>query len=136
MKIADKAIHHLLSGLASGRVYLMRAPQNATAPFIVFQEVDSSRWRSINAPSGIAQSTFQIDTYSQRPYEAKELAADVEEILDGYADTVFYGSDSPQDFLKIAGITLQSAVDLVDQTDEPLLFRKSVTYTVTYYQGA
>jgi len=52
MKIVEYAIFELLDGLASGRIYALRAPQNVTAPFVVFQRVGGERWRSINDPSG------------------------------------------------------------------------------------
>lgn len=135
MKTADKAIYELLKTYASGRVYAMLAPQNATAPFIVFQEIDSERWRSINGPSGVAQATFQIDVYDDSIYDAKTLAAQIEETLDGFSGNVdMAGSDSPSNILNIGGISLQNAVDLIDQTEEPLLYRRSATYLVTYHQ--
>lgn len=135
MKTVERGIYQLLSSLASGRVYAMRAPQNATAPFVVFQRTSSERWRSINAPSGIAQALIQVDAYSETYYGAKDLGASIETILDGYAGTVAYGTNSPQDTVEITGISLQNDLDLFDQTDEPFLFRNSMTFLVTYRQG-
>ena len=132
MIILEKAIYELLKTKASGRVYAMRAPQNSTAPFIVYQRVDSSRWRSINAPSGIGQATIQIDCYDSTVYGAKELAVDIEKLLDGYAGSVTITGNSPQDVVVIGGVTLQSDVDMVDQTDEPLLYRNMARYLFTY----
>ena len=134
LKYAEPAIYELLSGLAGGRVYALRAPENSVEPFIIFQQVDSERWRSLKAPSGIAQATFQIDAYAAEFYASKDLAASIEEILDGHRGIVYYGSDSPQDSVDIAGISLQGDTDLLDQTDLPLLFRNSASYLVTYRQ--
>lgn len=134
MKLVEPAIYELLKTLAAGAVYAMRAPQGATGPFIIFQRVDGERWRHINGPTGICQASIQIDCYATDYYESKELATEVEEILDGYANTVYYGDESPQEFVKIGGISLQTDADLFDQTDEPFLFRSSSTYLVTYNQ--
>jgi hypothetical protein len=128
----EKAIYELLKTFASGRVYALRAPQNATTPFIVFQRTGSERWRSINGPSGVGQALMQIDVYADTIYAAKELAVDIEESLDGYSGNVTISDDSPPDVVVIGGISLQDDVDLIDQTDEPLLYRNSATYLVTY----
>ena len=134
MKIVEKGIYELLKGLAGGRVYALRAPQNATAPFIVYQRLGSERWRSFNAPSGIAQADIQIDVYATDIYTSKDIGADIEGILDGYAGSVIISSDSPPDAVVIGGVTLQGDVDFIDETDEPFLFRNSARYTVTYEQ--
>ena len=134
MKIVERAIYELLKTLASGKVYALRAPQGDTGPFIIFQRTDSERFRSINGPSGIAQAFIQVDCYATDYYQSKELGASVEEILDGHRGIVYYGDDSPQEFVNIGGISLQTDVDIIDQTDEPLLFRSTATYLATYHQ--
>ena len=134
MKTVERAIYEKLKTFASGRVYAMRAVQNATAPFVVFQRTSSDRWRSVNAPSGIAQARIQVDVYAETYYEAKDMAASIEAVLDGLRDQVNYGDNSPQDFLKIAGISLETDVDLFDQTEEPFLYRNSATYLLKYEQ--
>lgn len=133
-KLCEPAIYELLNGLASGNVYFMRAPQNSTGPFIIIQRTDSERWRAINGPSGVAQAFIQIDAYASEYIAAKELGAQIESILDGYAGTVYHGNNSPQDFVEIGGITLQNDTDIFDQTDEPFLFRSSADYLVTFNQ--
>lgn len=135
MKTCERGIYELLKVYASGRVYAQRAPQNATAPFIIFQRVSSERWRSINNPSGIAQASIQIDVYGADYYQAKDLAATIEAALDGYTGVVSYGASSPQETLAFLGISLQNDVDIFDQTDEPFLYRNSAVYLVTYDQG-
>lgn len=135
MKIVDKALYELLKAFAGGRIYSMRAPQNVTAPFVVFQSVDSESWDSINNPAEIASETFQIDIYSKTPFEAKQLDKDIKAVINKFSGTVSYGSDSPSDTIKIAGISFLNGVDLIDETDEPLLFRRSSNYRVIYYEG-
>ncbi len=135
MKILDKAFFEIIKTQCSGRVYAMRAPQNATEPFCVFQETNKNVWRSINNPSEIAQANIQVDVYARTLYDAKERALTIEGLLDGYRGTVSYGTNSPQDTLRIAGISLQSAVDIFDQTEEPFLYRRSMDFLITYEQG-
>lgn len=130
----EKAIYTKLSDLAGGKVYPIRAPDNETDDFIIFQRTDSARWRSVNAPSGMAQAFIQVDCYSKSYYNAKELAGIVESRLDGFRGTVGYGSDSPQDSVRIGGISLQNDVDLYDQTEEPFLYRNTMSFLVTYEQ--
>jgi hypothetical protein len=131
----EKGIYELLKTKASGRVYAQLAKQTKESPFIVFSRTSAERWRNINGPDGICQAAIQVDVYSESYYTTKNLAREVEVILDGYRGTVNYGTDSPQDFVKIAGITLENDVDLIDQEDEPFLYRNSASYLVTYYQG-
>jgi hypothetical protein len=135
MKFCENAIRQLIATeLGHDRVYPLRAPQNATTPFVVFQRTSSERWRSINNPSGIAQAIIQIDVYDSTLESAKDIGGEIEILLDGYRGLVYYGSNSPQDFVEIAGISLQSDVDLLDQTEEPFLYRNSADYLVTYKQ--
>ncbi len=129
----EKALFELIKTYASGRIYALRAPQNVTAPFVVFQRIDSDRWRSLTGPSGVAQATVQIDCYAETYYAAKELSEQIEQTLDGYQGIVYFGSDSPLDSVYIGGISLQNDSDIIDQTDEPLLYRNTANYLVTYY---
>ena len=133
-KLVEQAVYEKLRALAGGQVYALRAPQNVSGDFIVFQRVNSARWRSINAPSGVAQATIQVDSYSNTYYGAKELGALVETELDGFRGIVAYGDGSPQETIDIGGISLQSDVDLIEQTDEPFLYRNLMTFLVTYDQ--
>lgn len=131
-KDVEYAIHNLLSGLAGGRVYALKAPQTAVAPFIIFQRTTGERWRSINAPSGLADVTMQIDCYAEDFYSMRDLANQVENILDGYRNTVYYGSGSPQASIRIAGCTLQNETDILDESDEPFLFRNTADYKIIF----
>lgn len=109
MKIALPAIYEILKGLtqvggpATPRVYASRAPQNAPQPFIVFQEIDSLRTRSINTQDRIAQAYIQIDAYAALPFDASALGAAVETAMVDYRGTVEYGSNSPRDLVRICG---------------------------------
>lgn len=134
MKYADKAFFtklNAVSGLAN-KVFQARAPQNQQPPFVVFQRSDSQRWRSINGPSGMTQTTFQVDVYARTALEAKDLALAIEGDLDGFRGTVAYGNTSPATTLRIGGISHQGDFETIDQTDNPFLYRISADYLVTY----
>jgi len=138
-KTCEKGIYELIKTLASTNVFAMRAPDNQAGPFIIFQRVDRDNLtkNTLNRTAGVAgvvQAVIQIDAYAAGYYDAKELGASIEFLLDGYSGTVYHGEDSPQDFVEIGGITLQNDGDIIDQTDQPLLFRNSATYLVTYKQ--
>lgn len=133
MKYVEPAIVKLLNDIAPGEVYLMRAAQNKTR-FIIIQRIDAERWRDINGPSGMVQASIQIDAYDTTYTGCKKMAGEVESVLDGYRGTVYYGEDSPQDFVRIGGASLQNDIDIADQTDEPFLFRNSMTFLITYEQ--
>lgn len=134
MKNVEPAIYEKLKGLAGGRVYAMRAPQNSVTPFIVFQRIDSSRWRHINGPDGFNQASIQVDCYASGYYAAKDLGASVETLLDGFRGLVYYGTTSPPSHVRIAGISLQQDMDILDETAAPVLYRNSATFLVTYSQ--
>lgn len=134
-KYPEKALFELLKSLVTDeKVYALRAPDNIAPPFIIFQRVDTERWRDINGPSGVAQASIQIDCYASEYYETKDLAATVETALDGFSGTLYYGDDSPQDFIEFGGISLQSNSDLLDQEEQDNIFRDTASYLITYNQ--
>lgn len=140
-KFVEPAIFELLKALvADENVFWLAAQPNQNAPFIVYQEVDTDQFgkpvlnRAAGQP-GTVQSYIQVDCYAAAPDIAKALGKSVEYTLDGYSGTVYHGTDSPQESVVIGAITKQpGALDLVDRTDEPLLFRNSAVYLVTYNQ--
>ena len=132
MKLPELAIREKLKGLNSGRVYPIRAPDNLTDDFIIYQRIDSERWRSINAPSGMAQAIIQVDCYSKSYYNVKVTSGQVEDILDGFRGTVSYGDNSPQDAVRIGGISLNGDSDLFEQEEEPFMYRVTMDFLITY----
>lgn len=134
MKCCEPALFEMLKGLVSNRVYEGRAPQNAVVPYIVYQKVDGERWHHLKGPSGVAQDFMQVDTYGADAIERRLIRGQVESILDGYIGTVYHGNNSPQEFVKIGGISHQSDFNTIEQTDEPFLYRNCATYLVTYDQ--
>lgn len=140
-KIPEPAIHHLLKTLADGAVFAKRAPDKQAPPYIIFQRIDREQWAHINGQSKKAQALFQIDCYAEGYYSSKGLAGRAEALLVAITskteithDEIDLDGGETQSTVTLAGISLQNDVDLLDETDEPVLDRVSQTYLVTFYQ--
>lgn len=127
---AEQAIYELLKNLAGGKVYDNRGKQGDTT-FIVIQRRGSERWRHLRGPAGWAQADIIIDAYAPTARERKDLALQIEDLLDGFDGNVTIPGDSPQQIVNI-GFSLQDDLDTIDQTAEPFLYRNSATYLATY----
>jgi len=138
--IMERALFEIIkniSGLGVGsgsnvRVYASLAKKNSSRPFIVYQRIETTPWRTINGPNSISQALMQIDVYNDLPLDAKETAEKLAAVLDGYRGTVTIPGTSPAEQIRFAGISLQNAVDIFDQTDQPFLHRVSQDYLVTF----
>lgn len=124
----DMGIVKLLAGVASGNIYAGIAPENQRSPFVTFQRVSGDKVRAINGPSGLAQTTFQIDIYSKDYPECRQLADQVRKILDGFRGTVTIGSDS----VRIGGCSMTGERDFTEDETDPKLYRASVDYLFTF----
>lgn len=137
----ERALYTLLKSVPSmgigepttPRIYGLRAPQNVAAPYIVFQRVNTFDWRSINNPSGVAQAEMQIDFYAPSYYAAKDLSEKVNKVLDGFRGELVQHGASPVAYTKFGGISRQNAIETIDETAAPVLYRVTATYTVTYH---
>jgi hypothetical protein len=134
LKIIEPAIEQLLKTLANGQIYHLRAPQGVTGSFIIFQQVDSDRWETLDGPTRVALSYQRIDAYAVNSYDAIKLGAQIEKILDGYVGRVYHGDDSPQEYVDIADLKYQNTFDLLDDNEEPFMFRNSAVYLINYNQ--
>lgn len=127
--LIDQGVKKLLEPVITPEaVFANIVPQNQRAPFITFQRVTGNKIRDINGPSGLAQTTFQIDAYSDAYLESKQLADGIRLILDGYRGIVTIGADS----VRIAGVSFQAERDFVDDTVDPKLYRSSIDYLFMY----
>lgn len=136
MKTCERGIYEILkAAVTPAPVYAQRAEKNSTAPFVVFQRIGSARLgEHLQGRAHLAEADIQVDVYANDYYAAKDLAAIIESSLAGYRGTVYHGTGSPQEFVRIAGVTVQGDSDLLDETDDPLLYRNTNVYTVTYEQ--
>lgn len=126
--LIDQAIVDLLTPVVVDGVFAQIVPKNKRAPFISFQRVAGLKFRDINGPSGLAQTTFQIDIFSDSYLESKQLTDSVRLILDGYRGTVTIGPDS----IRIAGVSMQAERDFIEKDVDPKLYRASVDYLFTF----
>lgn len=133
----ERALYQLLktANIPGNRIYALRAPQNSPNPFVIYQRTSSERWRHVNGATGMVQAVFQIDSYADQYHDARSIAQQIEEAIDGFTGTVAYGSATPQATIRIGGISCQNDLDLLDETDEPFLYRVSADYLITYEQS-
>lgn len=134
MKSVLPAIYTLIGSKCSGRVYVGAAPDNAAAPFIVYQQVSGQRWKILNGVTGVAQISVQIDVYAGSVYEAAEIAGEIEQSLVGISGEYAISTDSPPETVRIMGLSLDNEFVTIDQTAQPLLHRFGATYAVTFDQ--
>jgi hypothetical protein len=74
--------------LVSGRVYPLLAPQQATLPLVVYQEITYRAEHHMTAVSGLAQTFWQWDVYAERHAKAREVALALTSLLDHRAGDV------------------------------------------------
>lgn len=108
----EAAIVTLLTGdtagvnaLIAGRIAAAAMPQGLARPNVVYQRIGTRRRYSNDGPTGLARARLQVSCYADTPKAAKQLAAAVREVLDGYSGTV-------------GGCTIQ-ALFLDDERDAP-----------------
>lgn len=115
-----------LKAMIGDRVYPLRAPQNATAPFIIYQRVTGPRLRSLLGGSGMANPRMQIDSYGLTYAQAKAVAKQVRLALDNFRGTVPL-SDGQS--VKVGAASLETDRDLIDGNMDPELFRVLQEYS-------
>lgn len=118
-------------------IFALRAPDNALGPFIIYQRRDSDRWRTVEGPNGILTATMQIDFYAPSYHAVRKTAVQVELAFDGFRGVVAYpasGGDAAGS-VDFKSVSVETDLDLADQTDEPFLYRVSADYLITYAQS-
>ncbi|MDD4985867.1 MAG: DUF3168 domain-containing protein [Dehalococcoidales bacterium] len=83
----EHAIHSLINSLCEGRVYYVSAPQDVTAPYIVFLKVSAPREHAHDGAAGLARVRFQFSIFSSTYLAAKQTAQAMQAILQGYQGT-------------------------------------------------
>jgi hypothetical protein len=63
-----------VSGLVSTRVYPVIAPQDVTAPYVVYMRIVGTSVNDLGGELGITNGRFQIDAYATTYAEVKTLA--------------------------------------------------------------
>jgi hypothetical protein len=138
--IAD-ALYTILSGFAgltalvSTRIYPRRAPQEVTAPYVIFQRISTIRDHSHSGPSGLANPRYQFDAYAATPEEADAISDQIRLALDGYTGTVTSG-ESPALFpdVWIQGIFAEDERDITFD-DKAELHRTSSDFFIFHRES-
>ncbi len=85
----EEALTTLLSGVAGGRRYWVRAPQSlSTRPYLVMHRVSGNRDYHLKSASGYVQSRVQVDIYDDSYGGAKTVARAVMDAVSGFAGTI------------------------------------------------
>ncbi len=121
----EEALTSILSGVAGGRRYWVRAPQSlSTRPYIVMHRVSGNRDYHLKGPSRYLTSRVQLDIYDTTYRGAKAVARAVRDAVSGYAGTI--GG------VQIQRISVESERDLPadDAGEITQLFRTSIDLMV------
>ena len=85
----EEALTSLLSTVAGGRRYWVRAPQSlSTRPYIVMHRVSGPRDMHLKGPSRYVQSRVQVDIYDDTYWGTKTVARAVRDAVSGFAGTI------------------------------------------------
>lgn len=115
----EETLTALLKGVTP-KVFPIIAPENASAPFLVYQRASTVRPMHLDSVGGLAQATFRVDVYHSSVKAAVTLANQIRVALNGYSDD------------DIEGCTLVQERDLSDISGETALFRVNLEFLVTY----
>ena len=80
----EELLTGLLSGVAGGRRYWGRAPQNAARPFVVLTRVSGFRDYHMQGSSGLVETRVQADCYADTYTAAKGVARAIDTALSGH----------------------------------------------------
>ena len=85
----EEALTSILSGVAGGRRYWVRAPQSlSTRPYIVMHRVSGNRDMHLTGPSRYLQSRVQLDIYDETYGGTKAVARAVRDAVSGFVGTI------------------------------------------------
>jgi hypothetical protein len=111
-----------VQGLISGRAYPAIAVQDPTFPFCTYQRVSTTRELAQSGPVNVAEATFQINCFGEKPLDAYTLAQGVTNLFHGLRQIV--GSDE---------ILLARVVNQVEFSDEDAkTYQVAVDISVAY----
>lgn len=68
----------------TSQVYITKAPQTATVPYIVLELTDTEEFGSLDGTGSLRRVTFAIDCQSDRSVEAETLGAAVRVFIDDF----------------------------------------------------
>lgn len=108
----DSAFYTALSAqTGTTKVYPVLAPDNANAPFVVYQRTGTRRDAAVDGLTGLAVVDYRIDVYATSLKAAQTIADNIAVGLNAY-------SASP-----INCIRIENEFDASDLSGDPKLFR-------------
>jgi hypothetical protein len=116
-----------VSALVSSRVYVNKAPQTATLPYIVITQMSSDEMGAMDGTTGLRAVTFDIDCKADRSVEATSLSDAVRAFVRDYTGAA--GSET------IQAVLLESeAADFEPPTDgsDRGIHTKTLDVTIQY----
>ena len=120
--LADPIISGQLGGT---RIYPLVRPQGTPLPAITYQRISRTRFDPLNGMERVQNARLQLDIWGADYGDVKELAADVLEVLGGYAVT----EPGPPPALR-AIIALPDERDLLEPDPAPAIFRSSSDWSI------
>ncbi len=85
----QEALTTILSSVAGGRRYWLRAPQSlSTHPYVVLNRVSGNRDYHMAGASGYVRSRVQVDVYAETYGSAQTTVRAVRDAVSGFAGTV------------------------------------------------
>lgn len=98
-----------VNALVGSKIYPVFVPQGKSLPAITYQEISGVRDAVMNGASGLVQSRFQVNCWTKKYTEARELADLVRIALSPENDT----------YPKTVGGTSIEAIRLLNENDVP-----------------
>lgn len=109
-------------------LYAEKAPQDARAPYLIYEIILVDRWASLDGPSGVSQSSITIECRAPGKAACDVLAKQLRLCLDNYRGTV----TGPNGTLKIRTARCRDEGTAEESTVDPALFVVTQEYLITH----
>lgn len=117
----DASFYSALSAqTGTTKVYPILAPDNAKAPFIVYQRTGTQRDLAVDGPTGLLIASYRVDVYATSLKSAQNIA---DAIIDGLSQY----TTAPINYIRI-----DNEHDASDLSGDPKLFRMIVEADVHF----
>ena len=120
--LADPIVNGQVGGT---RIYPLVRPQGTALPAITYQRISRTRFDPLQGMERVQNARLQIDVWGVDYGDVKDLAADVLEVLAGYAVTE---SEPPPSLRAI--VALPDERDGYEPEPAPAIYRVSSDYSV------